>query len=147
MDETLTTLSESGDTLNLKKCRLFRDSVDYLGHIIKTGRLDIDNLHTRRLKDAKTPTNLPALRSFLFLCNISRHFIPAFTDIAHLLNRKYVREDQKTSNLTKNSSNPLRHLSKRSVIRPFLLYRAQLAIFSRCKRFIVCNRLYHVSNI
>lgn len=37
LDEILTTLGESDVTLNLKKCRIFSDSVECLGQIIKHG--------------------------------------------------------------------------------------------------------------
>lgn len=61
---------ESGVTLNLKKGLFLSDSVDYLGQIIKPGRLEIDDSHTKSLKDVKRPTARSALRSFLGLCNV-----------------------------------------------------------------------------
>jgi Reverse transcriptase (RNA-dependent DNA polymerase) len=39
VDEVLTTLGRAGLSLKLKKCHFFKDAVDYLGHVIRPGRL------------------------------------------------------------------------------------------------------------
>lgn len=80
-------IGEDGVTLKLKKCRFFSHSVYYLGHIISLGQLEIDQNHTKSLKDAKQPTNWSALQSFLGLCNLYRCFIQYLTCIAHQLNK------------------------------------------------------------
>ena len=78
VDEVLSALRSSGVTLKIKKCRFFSDSVEYLGHIIRPGRLEVDNANTRSLRDAKPPTSKTEIRSFLGLCNVYRRFIPNF---------------------------------------------------------------------
>lgn len=85
VDEILTILGEAVVTLNLKKCRFFSDSVDYLGHIIRP--LEIDKSHTKPLRDEKPQTNRSAVRSFWGLCNIYRRFIEKFTGIDHPPNK------------------------------------------------------------
>lgn len=57
VNEIITTLGEAGVTRNLGKCHIFSDSVDYLSYIIKPGQLEIDQSHTKSLRDAKPPTN------------------------------------------------------------------------------------------
>lgn len=66
----LTTLGEAWVTVNHKKCRLFSDSVDYLGHMIKLSRLEIDQSRTKYLLHAIPTTTRSDLRSFLCLWNV-----------------------------------------------------------------------------
>ena len=56
VDEIFTALGEAGVTLKISKCRFFSDTVEYLGHIIKPGKLEIDLAHTASLREAKPPT-------------------------------------------------------------------------------------------
>ena len=73
--------------LKMKKCKFFRDKVEYVGHIFRPGRLEVDTVNTASLRDAKPPTTRTELRSFLGLCNVYRRFIRDFTHLAHPLNR------------------------------------------------------------
>ena len=56
VDEILTALDTAGITLKIKKCRFFSEEVEYLGHIIKPGHLEIDKTNTASLREAKPPT-------------------------------------------------------------------------------------------
>ena len=86
VDEILTALGNAGVTLKIKKCKFFSDTVEYLGHIIKPGNLEIDSSNTKSLREAKPPTTKTELRSFLGLCNVYRRFIKDFSTTAHPLN-------------------------------------------------------------
>ena len=87
VDEVLTALGKAGVTLKMKKCTFFSDKVEYLGHVIRPGRLEVDGTNTASLRNAKPPTAKTELRSFLGLCNVYRRFIQNFTELAHPLNR------------------------------------------------------------
>ena len=87
VDEILTTLTEANITLKISKCRFFSDTVEYLGHLIKHGQLQIDDTNTKSLKEAKPPTTKSELRSFLGLCNVYKRFIENFAVLAHPLNQ------------------------------------------------------------
>jgi Reverse transcriptase (RNA-dependent DNA polymerase) len=41
LDAVLHRLYRAGLTLNLKKCHFFKDTVDYLGHVIRPGQLSV----------------------------------------------------------------------------------------------------------
>ena len=86
VDEILTALGEAGGTLKIKKCKVFSKTVEYLGHVIKPGKLEIDNANTKSLRGAKPATTKTELRSFLGLCNVYRRFIKNFSMTAHPLN-------------------------------------------------------------
>ncbi len=87
VDEILSCLKQAGVTLKVKKCKFFTTEVEYLGHIIKPGRLEVDGANTKSLKEALPPTSKTELRSFLGLCNVYRRFIKDFTKTAHPLNQ------------------------------------------------------------
>lgn len=73
--------------LKMNKCTLFSNKVEYIGHVILPGKLEVDRAHTASLKQAKPPTTKSELRSFLGLCNIYQRFILDFTGISHPLNQ------------------------------------------------------------
>ena len=87
VDEILTTLAEANITLKISKCRFFSETVEYLGHLIKPGKLEIDSANTKSLRDAQPPTNKSQIRSFLGLCNVYRRFIKNFAVLAFPLNQ------------------------------------------------------------
>ena len=49
VDEILTTLKVAEITLKMKKCNFFSDKVEYLGHLIRLGRLEVDTVNTTSL--------------------------------------------------------------------------------------------------
>ena len=84
--EALTLLGNAGLSLKLKKCHFFAEAVDYLGHVIRPGRLGVAEKNTTALKTAPLPRTQTELRSFLGLCNVYRRFVPKFSAIAAPLN-------------------------------------------------------------
>lgn len=86
LDAVLHRLYRAGLSLNLKKCYFFRDTVSYLGHVIRPGQLTVADKNTHALKTAKPPTTQSELRSFLGLCNVYRRFVAGFAKIAAPLN-------------------------------------------------------------
>ena len=71
----------------MKTFKVFSDKVEYLGHVIRPGRLEVDTVNAASLHDAKPPTTRTELRSFLGLCNVYKRFIQDFTHLEHPLNR------------------------------------------------------------
>jgi hypothetical protein len=86
LEAVLHRLYRAGMTLNLKKCHFFKDTVDYLGHVIRPGQLSVAEKNTAALKDIMHPTTHTELRSFLGLCNVYRRFFKGFAKIAAPLN-------------------------------------------------------------
>jgi hypothetical protein len=71
LDAVLHRLYSAGLSLNLKQCKFFQESVDYLGHVIRPGKLAVAEKNTKALKTARPPTTQSELRSFLGLCNFT----------------------------------------------------------------------------
>ncbi len=68
-------------TLKLKKRSFFGQSVNYLGHTIRPGLLEVANRNTDAIQGFKVPTTQTELRSFLGLRNVYRSFIPNFARV------------------------------------------------------------------
>jgi hypothetical protein len=86
LDAVLHRLYRAGLTLNLNKCHFFKDTVDYLGHVIRPGQLSVAEKNTAALKDMTHPTTQTELRSLLGLCNVYRRLVKGFAKIAAPLN-------------------------------------------------------------
>lgn len=66
----VTLLRSARVTLKEKKCWLFTNTVEYLGHVIRPSYLEIAESTKKPSVDYKTPTNFTENQSFLELCNI-----------------------------------------------------------------------------
>ena len=79
-------LEAAGVTLRLAKSKFFHTEVDYLGHVIKPGALEIAPDMIRSVQEATPPRTVRGVRSFLGLCNVYRRFVKGFSRIAAPLN-------------------------------------------------------------
>lgn len=80
VDEILKALNEAIVANQMSKCSFFSDTIDYLGHIIRSGKLDVSQININTLKSQKMPTNKSKHRSFLCICNTLRRFIAQLID-------------------------------------------------------------------
>jgi transposase InsO family protein len=87
LHDVLTLLGQAGLSLKLAKCHFLQETVDYLGHVIRPGKLEIATKNTDALRTAQPPRTQTELRSFLGLCNVYRRFVPGFSKIAGPLNQ------------------------------------------------------------
>jgi RNase H-like domain found in reverse transcriptase len=87
LHDVLTLLGKAGLSLKLDKCHFLQETVDYLGHVIRPGKLEIATKNTDALRTAQPPRTQTELRSFLGLCNVYRRFVPGFSKIAGPLNQ------------------------------------------------------------
>lgn len=85
VDTILGILGSNGISLKLSKCMFFTYAVRYLGHIVRAGNLEVDQSHVRSFREARPPTTLKGLQSFLGFCNVYRSFVSGYTEKARLL--------------------------------------------------------------
>ena len=77
----------SGLKLTVKKCSLFRKSVEYLGHIISSEGVTTDPRKIEDIRYMSTPVNVGDLRSFIEICSYYRKFVKDLTKVAKPLHR------------------------------------------------------------
>ena len=75
-------LRASNLKLKAKKCELFRQSVDYLGHEVSAEGIRPSKKKVETLHDWKMPRTLTEVRSFVGFCSYYRRFIPKFSDLS-----------------------------------------------------------------
>ena len=78
VDEIFTTLAEVGVTLKINKFNFCQKEIEYLGHMVKPGTIQIDNTNVNSLLQEKPPKSRTQVRSFLGLFNVYRRFIDNF---------------------------------------------------------------------
>lgn len=65
--KVLSPVYNAGATSKVKNCNFFTDTIDYLGHVICSRRLELGAQTTVTIHDFKPPSSLNKLRSFLGL--------------------------------------------------------------------------------
>ena len=75
-------LRASNLKLKAKKCELFRQSVDYLGHEVSAEGIRPSKKKVETLHDWKMPRTISEVRSFVGFCSYYRRFIPKFSDLS-----------------------------------------------------------------
>lgn len=93
MRSVLKLLYKAGGTLSLKKCRLFAENINYLRHVIWTGRFEPAEHTTNTVAKLKYTTTKMEPCSFLGLCNVFWRFVPKFARLVAPLNKK-LRKNQ-----------------------------------------------------
>ena len=121
VDEILETLKQDGLTLKLKKCEFFVKSVNYLGHTIRPGLLEVANRNQEAIQQAQPPTTKTQVRSFIGMCNVYRRFVPQFAKIAsplvELTTKEYPDKLPPLTELQSQSFNTL----KQALLKPPIL--------------------------
>lgn len=96
LKRVLTLLRDAGVTLKLKKSSFLAETISYLGHVSRSGRIEIRTATTDAFGQLKNPTTQTEIRSFLGLCNIFRRFVPYLSKVAAPLNKKLCKDQLKS---------------------------------------------------
>lgn len=84
-------MAAAGLKLKAKKCTLFAQTVEYLGHVVSEHGISTDPKKTEAIRKWPKPRNITELRSFLGFCSYYRKFVHSFAAIAkplHALTQK-----------------------------------------------------------
>jgi len=82
LDEVLTRLGKAGVTLKAAKCPLFQEEVEYLGHVVRPGRVQVLEKNLRALTGLWYAETQTQMRSFLGRCRVYRRFEADLAKIA-----------------------------------------------------------------
>ncbi|CAA6654885.1 unnamed protein product [Spirodela intermedia] len=80
--------------LNPSKCTFVMTEVEFLDHVIRGGKVQMDHKKVLAIKDWSEPKRVAKLRSFLGLTNYYRKFIKSLSYIVALLT-KLLKKDQR----------------------------------------------------
>jgi len=83
--EVFEALRGAGVSLTAKKCHLFQEEGEYLGHIVGRGQLQVQDKNIRGLKEASPPRCKKDLRSLLGMWNVYRRFVNDYAQVARPL--------------------------------------------------------------
>ena len=81
LNATLQRLEEYGLRVQKDKCKFFRSSVEYLGHVIDSSGLHKAPSKVKAVAEAPSPQNVSQLRSFLGLLTYYPKFVPNLTNM------------------------------------------------------------------
>jgi Reverse transcriptase (RNA-dependent DNA polymerase) len=85
--EVLSMIKAAGLSMNLRKSELFRSRMDYLGHVVRPGKLALAAKKTNAVAEWAMPRTKTEVQRFVAFCSVFRRFIPRFARIAGLLNK------------------------------------------------------------
>ena len=87
LQQVLGVLENNGMSLNLEKCKLFRNEVTFLNFQLKGGTVTVVPAYVEALRQfvATPPSDKTGVRRFLGVVNFYRQFIEKFADIAEPL--------------------------------------------------------------
>ena len=78
LDTVPTLLGKHGVTFKAQKCHLFINEEEYLGHVVRPGRLSVNEKNLKAIKEAIFSQTQTQLRNFLGMCNVYRRFTVDF---------------------------------------------------------------------
>ena len=79
--KTLNVLKKANLTLHIKKCEFLKSKVEFLGHVISSEGLSMQEKKVDALLNAKPPTNVRQVRSLIGLSSYYRKFIKNHSQI------------------------------------------------------------------
>jgi len=77
--------SETGLLVNWKKCAFLQTKIEFLGHVIESGRVHPSEKKIEAVIDFPRPTNVRQVQAFLGLTGYFRKFVPGYSLIARPL--------------------------------------------------------------
>ena len=80
-------LKAAGLKLKPSKCDLFKQQINYLGHVVSKEGVSTDPEKIKAVTEWSQPTTVTEVRSFLGFVSYYRRFIPNFSKVAKPLNK------------------------------------------------------------
>jgi len=82
LGEVLTRLGKAGVTLKAAECHFFQEEVEYRGHVIGPGRVNVREKNLRALRGLPYPETQVQMKSFLCMCGVYLRIVADFDKIS-----------------------------------------------------------------
>lgn len=82
-----------GHDSKAQKCYFLQQRVDYLGHIVSPGKLEVASKTVEAVQKVRPSHDVSSVRSFLGICNVYRRFMPNFARIEVTLTKNLKKEE------------------------------------------------------
>ena len=92
--EVLRRLQKNDLFLKPEKCSFFQEKVNYLGHVVSEGKVEMDQAKVEAILEWPTPKKVKEVQSFLGFANFYRRFIKDFSKMSKPLTM-LVKKEQK----------------------------------------------------
>ena len=120
LDEVFSRLQQAGLKLKARKCHLFAQRVEFLGHIISEEGVSTDPKKTECIRNWPIPSTVKEVRSFLGFCSYYRRFIFRFAEIAKPLHK--LTEKSERFKWTEECLEAFRNLKSKLINAPILAH-------------------------
>lgn len=129
LEEVFDRLQKCGLKLKPKKCHLFKDKVQYLGHIISEAGVQTDETKINVVKEWPVPTTAQELRSALGFFGYYRRFVEHYAHLVQPLNdilkgQENTRRKNKTTpvHLDEKAKKAFESIKERLITAPILAF-------------------------
>lgn len=112
----------AGMKLNLSKCKLFQETVEYLGHLVSKDGIRMIPSYVERILDWPLPKTTKELRSFLGFCGYYRSFIKEFAHLTYEMNKMKTGKELKWTEATKEKFEKLKQCFDKQPLRGYPQY-------------------------
>ncbi len=85
LETVLKRLDSVSMAVKLRKCQFCRQALSFLGHVVTSDGVHVDNTKVEAIKNMRRPVTAKELRRFLGLCGYYRRFVKQFAEIARPL--------------------------------------------------------------
>ena len=85
IDQVLHLLHTSGLVANKQKSEFYKDTVEFLGHTLTSGKILPSRKHLQAILDFEVPKTVRQLRRFLGMINFYRKFMPGLSSVTQPL--------------------------------------------------------------
>ena len=119
LEEIVKIHARAGMKIKLRKCKIFANSVNYLGHMITAEGIQMVPKYVEKIMDWPLPRTGKELKSFLGFCGYYRSFIPNYSSLTAELESLKMEEDPEWTDETRLQFKNLKEAFRTAPVRGY----------------------------